>query len=209
MSDRADGDFHVDGTAAALASRRQRLLAGEWTWLRQIHSGVVVDVPDPGAAAGGEADGSVTTSVGAVLAVQTADCAPVVLVGDGGIAVAHAGWRGIVEGVIPTAVQELRRRTGGPVRALLGPVIRPHAYEFGEAELVRVEAVAGPTVRAATSEGAPALDMAAAVAAVLAGSGVEEFVDLGFDTADEVYFSHRVRGDAGRQVTAVVLEPVS
>lgn len=209
MSDRADGDFHVDGAPAGLASRRQRLLAGEWTWLRQVHSGVVVDVDEPGGAAGGEADGSVTTSVGAVLAVQTADCAPVVLVGDGGIAVAHAGWRGIVEGVIPTAVQELRRRTGGPVRALLGPVIRPHAYEFGEAELARVEAVAGPAVRASTSEGAPALDMAAAVGAVLAACGVDEIVDLGLDTADERYFSHRVRGDSGRQVTAVVLEPVS
>lgn len=206
VSDRADGDFRVDLPPDELDPRRHRLLPGAWTWLHQVHGSTVIAVDQPGAGAGSRADASVTTTPGAVLAVQTADCAPVVLLGDGGVAVAHAGWRGIVAGVIPAAVDALRARSGPAVRAVLGPVIRPHAYEFGPEELARVAAVAGPAVRAESAAGTPALDMAAAVSAVLAGCGVDDVDDLGFDTADPGWFSHRVRGDDGRQVMAVVLE---
>ena len=53
--------------------------------------------------------------------------------------------------------------------------------------------------------GALALDMAAATTLVLHRAGVDIVDDLGFDTADERFFSHRVRGDGGRQVTAARL----
>lgn len=207
ISERTDGDFRVDASPSELAARRQALAAGEWSWLRQVHGSVVVVVDAPGAGAGREADASVTSVPGAVLAVQTADCAPIVLVADGAVAVAHAGWRGLVDGVIAEAVAALRATSAGPVTALLGPVIRPHAYEFGPADLDRVAALAGPAARGVTAGGRPALDMGAAVAAVLAGCGVEGLVDLGLDTADEGWFSHRVRGDRGRQATTVTLEP--
>lgn len=209
ISTRADGDFHVDLDEAELAVRRQDFMPGPWTWLRQVHGSTVVEVDGPGAGAGSLADASVTTHPGAVLAVQTADCAPVVFVADGAVAVAHAGWRGIVEGVLPATVQALRDRSHGPVRAVLGPVVRAHAYEFGEGDLATVAALAGPAVRSRTATGRPALDVAAAVAVVLRDTGVDDLVDLGYDTADEAWFSHRVRGDAGRQVTTVTLEPVA
>jgi len=66
-----------------LAERRSAVAAGEWSWLRQVHGAFVVDVEERGGAVGAEADASVTSATGAVLAIQTADCAPVVLASDG------------------------------------------------------------------------------------------------------------------------------
>lgn len=211
-SARTDGDFHVDGPAVELAARRQGLVAGEWTWLHQVHGATVVAVDRPGAGAGSSADGAVTTVIGAVLAAHTADCAPVVLVGEGVVGVAHVGWRGIVAGVIPAVVAAMRRGDG-PIRretaeltAVLGPCIRAAHYEFGSADLATVEEVAGPRCRGITADGRPALDLAGAVDAVLAEAGVTEFVDLGIDTAAPEWFSHRMRRDVERQATVAVLE---
>ncbi|MEM7141495.1 MAG: laccase domain-containing protein [Actinomycetota bacterium] len=205
-SERNDGDFHVECDPGELSTRRQALLGGEWTWLAQVHEATVVDVDRPGTGAGSAADASVTSAPGAVLAVQTADCAPIVIVGVGRVGVAHAGWRGLVAGVIPATVDAVRGDGDEPLRAMLGPVIRPANYEFGEEELARVTAVAGATARSTTADGRPALDMAAAVRAILRDVGVAEIDDLGIDTADERWFSHRVRRDPQRQCTAARLE---
>ncbi len=207
FSDRADGDFRIDGPSEELAARRQNLMAGEWTWLRQVHGSRVVEVTVAGEHAGTEADASVTVVPGAVLAVQTADCVPVVLVADGGVAVAHAGWRGVVEGVLAATTESLRELTKGSVEAVIGPCIGPGHYEFGETELAMVEEAAGPEVRGVTLSGTPALDMAAAVRSVLRAAGVDRVGEIGRDTAGEDWFSHRVRGDVGRQVTAARLVP--
>lgn len=211
---RADGDFRIDGPAAELAARRREVASGPWTWLRQVHGARVVRVRAQGEGAGTGADAIVTATPGAILAVQTADCAPVVLAGDGVLGLVHAGWRGLVEGVIPATLEVMRREASGNVHALLGPCIGPGGYEFGELELARVEAVAGPGVRATTDQGRPALDLPAAVRAVCAAAGVASFEvvddasggDRPADTAGEAWFSHRTRGDVGRQVTVAWLE---
>lgn len=205
-SDRADGDFHVDRPEPEIQARRQAFAPGRWTWLRQVHGRAVVEVVEPGDGAGSAADASVTTCVGAVLAVQTADCVPIVLSADGAVAVVHAGWKGVVEGVVPAAAAALRERATGDVHAFVGPHIRPSAYEFGEEDLARVAAVAGPGVRGSTSEGELALDMTEAVRSVLRRCGVAAVEVLDADTADPVWYSHRTRNDAERQVTAAWLE---
>lgn len=210
FSDRSLGDFGVDGDPAELEARRRDFMSGRWTWMRQVHGARVVAVDRPGHGAGSVGDGAVTTRPGAVLAVQTADCAPVVIAGGGAVGIAHAGWRGILAGVVGAVVGAVRacEQPGeGPGRALIGPVIRPWRYEFGSAELDAVAAATGEEARAVTSWGAPALDLAAAVRVALKACGVEEVEDLELDTADERFFSHRVRGDRGRQVAAVRLEP--
>ena len=89
----------------------------------------------------------------------------------------------------------------------MGPVIRPRNYEVGPADLDAVVAVAGDEVRAATAWGTPALDLAAAVRAGLKAAGVGEVDDLGLDTAEDRFFSHRIRGERARLATAVRLEP--
>ncbi len=206
-TDRGDGDFNVKLPAQHLQRLRSALGPTPWTWLNQVHGSTVVLVDKPGQWAGQDGDGAVTATPGCALAVHTADCAPVVIVGDGVVGVAHAGWRGIVSGVIKNTV-DLIREAGAtdPLSAYLGPCIRTESYEFGEADLDLVAAVAGECVRGTTADGRPALDMGAAVAAALSASGVEQFFDTGFDTSEVGYFSHRMRGDIQRQVTVAWIE---
>ena len=210
FSDRSLGDFGIDGDPADLEARRRGLMSGRWTWMRQVHGAGVVAVSRPGQGAGSEADGAATARPGAVLAVQTADCAPVVIAGSGAVGIAHAGWKGILAGVLGAVVEAVgvcEQPGGGRRRAVIGPVIRPSHYEFGPADLDAVAAAVGEEARAVTAWGVPALDLAAAVRAALRACGVDEVEDLGLDTSDERFFSHRVRDDCGRQVAAVRLEP--
>ncbi len=209
---RVDGDFHPDRPTGELSARRARVAPGEWTWLRQVHGADVVSVTRRGDRAGATGDAIVTTTEGAVLAIQTADCAPVVLVGDGALAVVHAGWRGIVAGVIPSALDALRCRTDSDIRAYLGPCIGASAYEFGRRDLELVEAAVGAPVGSRTRAGRPSLDLAAAVRAQCRSGGVATLDDLPVagcrpDTSGEGWFSHRTRGDTERQATVAWLEP--
>lgn len=232
-SERRDGDFAVDSDPDELARTRARLAAGPWTWLEQVHGSNVVVVDEPGARSGAVADGCVTGRVGARLSVQTADCAPLVLASEGLVGLVHAGWRGIVAGVVTAAAEVLSGLGGRRHHALLGPCIAARDYQFGPAELDLVASVAGDCVRATTAEGLPALDLAAAVRAQCEDAGVASFAVVGpprsaesfnagtfnaepfngeplkaepFNTADRRWFSHRCRGERQRQTTVVWLE---
>lgn len=191
--------------APDLELRWQAVVDRPLTWLRQVHGGRVVEVGEPGEWAGEEADASVTVHPGAALATFTADCAPVALLSEEGpIGAVHAGWRGLAAGIVPAAVDAVRRLGGRRVHAVLGPCIRPACYEFGAADLDRVAALLGPEVRSTTATGAPALDVAAGVRAALAAAGVHEMHDVGTCTAtSDRHWSHRARGDAGRQALMV------
>jgi len=176
-------------------------------WARQVHGTTVVVVDRPGCV--GEADALVTTRPGLRLAVRVADCGPLVLSADkeqSCLAVVHAGWRGVRDGIIAAAAAVVRRLSGGGnVVAWLGPCIGPCCYGFGVGDLDALAAALGPSVRATTSSGRPALDLGAAIVAAGGLVGVEP---AGFDgrcTAcdrDEsgrpTFFSHRARGDTAR-----------
>jgi len=203
---RDDGDLRIDADPAALDERRRRVAPGPWTWLRQVHGADVVVVTTPGQHAGAKADAAVTAVPGAVLAVHTADCVPVLLDGDGVVGAAHAGWRGLLGGVLERTVAALRDLGATAVTAHVGPHIRARCYEFGAPALDEVAARLGDGVRAETAWGTPALDLAAGVRAALDPLGVG-VVDHGGCTACEPdgLFSHRARGDAGRQAGTIVL----
>jgi YfiH family protein len=179
-----------------------------WTWLRQVHRARVVTVRHPGDAAGEAADAAVTSVPGAALAVHTADCAPVVLVADGVVGVAHAGWKGLVEGVIPAAVDAMRALGAGDVDAVLGPCIHAECYEFGAGDLAAVAAMLGDGVRGVTQAGRPALDVPAAVRAAAAQAGVRRVDDVDLCTSCDAtrWFSHRARAETGRQAAVAWLE---
>jgi YfiH family protein len=121
-------------TAAALP-------AGGWALLSQVHGARVER-----AGAGGpschhrrnhpEADGLATASADVVLGVLTADCLPVILAvpGTSAVAIAHAGWRGTLEGVVPATVRELCALTGaepGDLLAAIGPSIGRCCFQVG------------------------------------------------------------------------------
>jgi hypothetical protein len=100
-------------------------------WLRQVH-GVRVCRFDDGPHPEPEADAAVTATPGTVLAIQTADCLPVLFCAPEGdeVAGAHAGWRGLAAGVLEAAVAAMRT-SPRQLMAWLGPAAGPRAYEVG------------------------------------------------------------------------------
>jgi polyphenol oxidase len=202
----ADGSFAVLDPAPDVDQRRVGLTGTAWTVLRQVHGVEVVSVSSAGEASGIEADGACTFAPQVPVAVTTADCAPLVLVGTTGVAVVHAGWRGALGGIVEAGARRLADGGATPVRALLGACIGPSAYEFGASDLADIVALFGPTVVGRTAAGLPALDLPALVgiACERAGWPAPERPPC---TSDPRYFSHRVRGDNGRQTTVAWLEP--
>jgi YfiH family protein len=110
--------------------------------LKQIHSGIVVDVDDTTFA--GEpvsGDAAITSLRGVILGVQTADCVPILIADDEGRAIAaiHAGWRGTAARIADKTVTRLNEKFRVPaqsLRAVIGPHIGVCCYEVGE-EVVR------------------------------------------------------------------------
>ena len=179
-----------------------------WFRIRQVHGTTVVTAEGVESGPALEADAVVTASLGLPLTVLTADCAPLALVGTTAVAAVHAGWRGLVGGVIEAAAGALRDLDDGPLQAVLGPCIHPDRYEFGEHELDAIAERLGPTVRARTSAGAPALDLRATVRTGLERAGITDLTDLDICTAASPdHFSHRRDGTTGRQAMLVVREP--
>ncbi len=199
---RVDGDF-ADPAVAGGASRA--LADVPWTWLRQVHGSAVVVVERPGANRGQEADAAVTCCADAGLVVLTADCAPVGLSSPQGVVgVLHAGWRGLMAGVVGATVGTMRALGATRVEAALGPCIWPHAYRFGDGDLAEVVSVFGPAVRSVDGEGYPALDLPAAVAVALERAGAALVAKAGICThCSGDHWSWRAGGDHGRQATVV------
>jgi YfiH family protein len=209
---RAEGDMGHGGGPVVdvrpdVAARRRAVIDLPWTWLRQVHGARVVRVAAPGDNAGAQADAAVTAEAGCALAVLTADCAPVALASpEGVIGVAHAGWRGLVAGVLEATVAEMRALGATHIEAVLGPCIHAGCYEFGAGDLDAVAARFGDTVRATTDAGTPALDVPAAVRAALAGVGIAPagITDVDVCTACSAeHFSWRARREQQRQAVVV------
>lgn len=200
---------------AAVAENRRRVAQalggdagdpGRWAWARQVHGGDAVEPAGPGRA--GDADALVTSAPGLPLLVLVADCAPVALVAGGTIAAVHVGWRGLLAGIVPAAVELGRRRGEGPVRAVVGPCISATHYEFGARELHQLMRRFGPAVAGRTANGAAALDLRAAVRAALDEAGVGDHTDIDLCTyASDSHFSHRRDGVTGRQALIITREP--
>jgi polyphenol oxidase len=190
----------------------------EIRWMRQVHgSTVLVVAPPPGpgppssvripaaARPAGEGDALVAGEGAVGVAVLTADCASIALGSRQGVfGAVHAGWRGLVDGVVERAIATMETLGATEVVGALGPCIHPECYEFSGHDLDRVAARYGDGVRGRTSSGRPALDLPAAVSAALAAGGARQRPGMAACTGcSGGYFSHRVRGDVGRQALVV------
>jgi hypothetical protein len=131
---------------------------------------------------------------GLPLAVFTADCVGVALVADGGVGVAHAGWRGVAAGVVPALMGAMTAAGYRPVRVAIGPTIGPCCYEVGSKVATRF----GGHV-SETTWGAVSVDLPAAVAAQLTGVQVWQ---AGICTrCADGYHSHRLDQTTKRMAT--------
>lgn len=125
---------HVGDNTLAVSRNRMLLaplLPSEPVWLNQVHGIRVADAGHAGCLP--EADASVTTHRGAVCVVMTADCLPILLCDDKGAVVgaAHAGWRGLCDGVIETTVSAMQVPSP-TLMAWLGPAIGAGEFEVGD-----------------------------------------------------------------------------
>jgi hypothetical protein len=124
---------HVNDDPGHVAANRARLrqqLPAEPGWLKQVHSARVVEL---GRDANPEADASFTRQAAQVCVVLTADCLPVLFCDRAGsvVAAAHAGWRGLADGVLETTVAAMQVPPG-EVLAWMGAAIGPQAFEVGD-----------------------------------------------------------------------------
>jgi YfiH family protein len=213
--DTANLSLSVGDDADAVGENRCRLAdslqlphPSTWWWLRQVHGADTVVAHGSPTDGTPDADAVVTDVPAVPMVVMTADCAPIAVACDGAAGVIHAGWHGLLAGVVEDAVQRLLEMGGGPVSAVIGPCIQPASYEFGEADLARVTERFGDSVAGRTAHGRPALDLPAAVAVALEQAGAASIRDLAICTASTPdYFSYRRDGSTGRQALVVVLEP--
>lgn len=181
---------------------------------RQVHASDVLvigndaDLPGADLARVRDADGVATARAGVPCVVLCADCIPVALVSDRAVAMVHAGWRGLVGGVIESGLRALGKARGGvgAVTAVIGPSAGPCCYEVGDevhAALEASGAEAGTSFRVGNHA-----DLWAAAAARLRAAGVERVLTAGECTIcdPENYFSHRRdAGTTGRQAGMVWL----
>lgn len=124
VTTRALGDMK---TSEARARLRKHLPADP-SWIRQVHGNIAVRA---GAAA--QADACFSKEKNIICLITVADCLPVFLADEKGegVAIAHAGWRGLSTGVIESAIDALGI-PGERLLAWLGPAIGPRVYEVGE-----------------------------------------------------------------------------
>lgn len=128
---------HVGDAAEHVVSNRRIFteLAGapqEPRWLEQVHGTAVVNL-DTCSLARPRADAAISRTAGTVCAVQVADCLPVLFATRDGTAVAaaHAGWRGLLHGVLEQTVAALAAAPEN-ILAWLGPAISAKHFEVGD-----------------------------------------------------------------------------
>ena len=157
---------------------------------RQIHGADVLRLEAGASGALGEGDVLVATDSRVTPTILTADCVPILLAGDGVVAAAHAGWRGLVAGAIETAIAQV----GEVTAAWVGPSIRGCCYEVGTEVIERFEGAGLPV------QDDSHVDPGRAARAILSRSGVGSVaVSDDCTHCNENYFSFRRDGVTGRQ----------
>lgn len=207
--------MHVEDDPLNVARNRQLLntyVPTEPVWLNQVHGVAVVDaghascVPD--------ADAAWSQTKRAVCAVMTADCLPVLFCNREGsvVAAAHAGWRGLCDGVIEATIAAMLVPAES-LLAWLGPAIGPRAFEVG-AE-VRQEFISrqreAEAAFAPVDEGKWLGDIYMLARLRLMRTGVTDIYGGGVDqefctyTDSERFFSFRRDGRTGRMASLIWL----
>ena len=140
---RSQGNFrnfnlalHVEDKQSSVMANRELLkkhynLPSDPKWINQTHSNICIDASS--IFSSNKADASYSSKPGVVCGILTADCLPVFVTNSQGtiVGVAHAGWRGIVGGVIESLLESIKCK-GDDLLVHLGPAISKSSYEVGE-----------------------------------------------------------------------------
>lgn len=205
---------HVGDDPQAVAENRQRV--GRQTpsapvWLEQVHGTTVVNAGCCHRQTPPSADAAFAKSSGVTCAVMTADCLPVLFCDRAGkvVAAAHAGWRGLLAGVLEQTVAAMAV-PGNEILAWLGPAIGPAAFEVGE-EVQAAFVAADPQAASAFRPGEAGkclADLYTLARQRLAGQGVTGIYGGDLCTFSDAgrFFSYRRDGQTGRMASLIWLE---
>ena len=190
--------------------------------LSQIHSDRIFVIRNnkPFATAP-EGDAMITTQAGILLAIQTADCLPVLLIDPSRkvIAAIHAGWRGLLKSLVMKTIEQMQKdfsTVPAECLAVIGPGIGPCCYEVGEEMVQRFtkEFVSGNsffrdlTHRDSNSPTTKSLDLTAAAKRQLLESGLLPQSIFGVEACTgcrtDLFFSHRAEGGRTGRMMSVI-----
>ncbi|MDR1075947.1 MAG: peptidoglycan editing factor PgeF [Xanthomonadaceae bacterium] len=212
MGARCGDDPQAVSANRAELRRRFRLPCAP-AWLRQVHGIEVARIgqPPPEDDVGEpEADAAMTDAPGVVLAILTADCLPVVFAAkDGtGIAAAHAGWRGLVAGMLERTLAAMRAQPEDVI-AWLGPAAGPARYEIGREvhDAFTAQAPAAASAFAPTRPGQWMVDLyaLARLRLIAAGMAAGDIHGGGLCTISDPqrFYSYRRDRETGRMATLI------
>jgi polyphenol oxidase len=207
--------MHTGDRAGHVMENRARLRAvtgvAAMQWLHQVHGTGVVRAYRPVTRTPPRADAVWTSTRELACAVLTADCLPVLLCDRNAavVAAAHAGWRGLVQGVLAAVVTALPVPPS-ELMAWLGPGISGPNYEVGDDVHGAVRARHGDAVAQAVltlrDSGKWSFDLPLLARLLLARVGVREVHGGGFCTlTDPAFYSFRRDGETGRMASMIWL----
>ncbi|MCE7556328.1 peptidoglycan editing factor PgeF [Aliivibrio fischeri] len=205
------GDDHKD----VVLNREKLITLGQLptapTWLNQIHSTRVVHLPNQDFfETPPSADAAYTNQAKQVCCVMTADCLPVVICNKEGteVAAAHAGWRGLLDGVLENTVEQF---TSHDLIAWCGPAIGEKAFEVGN-EVKELFCEKDPQAINAfipsSNEGKWLANLAMLATQRLNSVGINDvhYSNLCTYQNTDTFFSYRKEGITGRQATLIWFE---
>ena len=177
--------------------------------VHQVHSGIVHVVGSGGPKRVeielADGDGMVSSAKDVGLGILVADCAPVALSSPEGIfSAVHAGWQGVLKGVLPEAVRLMRLVGASRISAYVGPSVKSECYEFNGPALREISKLLGPSVVGRTSWDTVSLNLLESIKQSLFMAGVVQIEASDACTACGEYFSYRARKSPERHLMVIV-----
>lgn len=200
-----DNPEHVRQNRARLV--QSLILPGQPQWLQQTHSIRAIDLDRDDSRNG---DAAYTSSAGTIAVVLTADCLPVLFCNTDGseVAAAHAGWRGLLNGVLEQTVGHM---SSAPDDLLvwLGPAIGPKQFEVGEEvrEAFKQHSADNTAFFTATQPGHYLADLYAIARLRLNKLGIRHISGGEYCTYSDsdAFFSYRRERNTGRQASLIYI----
>ena len=207
--------LHVEDDVDSVMANRQSLkaslqLPSEPRWLEQVHSTIVVEADTLDGVA--QADAAFTQQTGVVCVVMTADCLPVLFANRQGscVAAAHAGWRGLANGVLEKTLQAAGFNPEDTL-AWLGPGIGAKVYEIGDEvkQAFMQQPMHSESAFVDNGPGKYLMDMYALARQRLKALGVTAISGGEYCTYTqaEKFYSYRRDGLTGRMASLIWMEP--
>jgi len=204
---------HVNDDETRVRANRNHLkqeldLTSEPAWLEQTHSTRVINLDRD---TGRNGDAAITTDPGKIAVVLTADCLPVLFTNKTGdeVAAAHAGWRGLVNGILEQTIQAMESPPA-ELMAWMGPAIGPDKFEVGP-EVYRAFVEHSTAASGCFRENRPQhylADIYGLARLRLNQSGIEHIWGGDYCTysQNERFFSYRREMVTGRQASLIYIK---